>query len=120
MSRSALKDVLLDLKAQMRSRRASSYGKKKKDGDADDQGKGKKDGDADDAGPRGPVEAKSAATKAPKEPDLAPKGKEKVDFSEEIKNFMKNKRTAKAEPGTAEGFAKMSSPQKPKAEKKGK
>lgn len=108
MSRSALKDVLLDLKSQMRSRRASTYTKKKKDEDKAD------------AGSSGPLEAEHKATKAPKEPDLDTKKQEKVDFSEEIKNFMKNKRTAKAEPGTADGFAKMSSPSKPKADKKGK
>lgn len=111
MSRSALKEVLLDLKKQMRGKRASSYSKKK---DEKPKADDKLDTDVGDIETVGKLDKKSDLS--PKDPDKKP---DKVDFSEEIRKFMKNKRVAKAEPGTSDGgFFGQSS--EPKAKKKGK
>lgn len=88
MSRSALKDVLLDLKSQMRSARAKPYSQKK------DEPKKKakpEDEDQDD------IVMEKKASKAEKI--------EPPDFSEEIRNFMKKQRVSKSDGATAVRFA---------------
>ncbi len=81
MSRSALREVLLDLKSQMRGARASTYlkrGEKKDEGEAQSKSR---DGLADDGET---MESAAKAAVGPQEPPL--------DFADEMKNFMKKQR----------------------------
>ena len=118
MSRQALKEVLLDLKAQMRGARASSYKKKDKD-EPEDAPKPRKaddkpDDDMDDS------DKGSKADKAdPVEDKPAP-----VDFSDEIRSFMKKRNKGKSHSGPSarvsipDVMKKAPAPEAPK--KKGK
>lgn len=93
MSRQALKDVLLDLKSQMRGARASSYIKKGVDAKADkdvikpiEEASG--DSDKSELGSlKGRVESSKEPTVSAEEGP--------VDFADEMKKFMKKRNSGK-------------------------
>lgn len=124
MSRQALKNVLLDLKSQMRGKRASSYMKKPSDEQPIEDVEGistKKTG----ADPVAKLSGDTEALAPVKEPKT-PKVDGPVDFAEEMKNFFKKQNTGKKReaPSAFASFAseKPSAPSMPKApaKKKGK